>query len=92
LKSEREIDLFLNASTEYPEKTDFFKNGFEGLPFNTLFSQHRRYRVLITLEDRTLVPSVMRRVYEAGQSLVPHREELRLAIIREKARAINTLK
>jgi|LauGreDrversion4_2_1035121.scaffolds.fasta_scaffold546729_1 hypothetical protein len=66
LKSEKEIDLFMNASLEYPEKTDFFKNGFEGLPYNTLFSQHRRYRVLITLEDRTVVPSIMRRVIDAG--------------------------
>jgi hypothetical protein len=82
----------LNATVEYSERTEFFKKGFEGLPYNTLFSQHRRYRALITLEDRTIVPSIMKRISDAGQNLVPYREELRLGVIREKARAINTLK
>ena len=34
----------------------------------------------------------MRRISDAGQNLVSHREELRLGVIKEKARAINTLK
>ncbi len=44
------------------------------------------------MEDRTQVESIMRRISDAGQNLVSHREELRLGVVREKARAINTLK
>ena len=53
--------------------------------------QHRRYRVIITLEDRMIVPSIMKRISDAGKGLAS-REELRIGIVSEIPRIQNLLK
>jgi len=64
LSTEEEILKFVNASTQYHETNRFFRNedDFEELSYQTIFLQHIRFRVVVALEDRTAIPSIMLRL------------------------------
>lgn len=84
LKSQQEIDRFLDSEREYEEKSEFYKAGFE--PIGQYYhSMGKRVRVIGFFHDKSEYKNELRLLKEAAQSLSGIRDDLRVGIVTDKA-------
>ena len=83
LKSEVDIDRFINSETEYQEQSEFFKNKYE--PFGDYYRRmSKRVRVIAFIHDKAEYKNELRLFQEAAQSLSGKRDDLRVGLVTNK--------
>ncbi|TNV74085.1 hypothetical protein FGO68_gene8059 [Halteria grandinella] len=80
LKNSADVDRFLDASIEFEEHTEFYKNKFEGIgDYYGRMSRH--VRVIGFFNDKSEYKNEYRQLLEAAQKLAGKRDDLRVAVV-----------
>jgi len=80
LKTEQEIDAFLDTDKEYDEKNEFYKNKFEGIG-DYYTKMGKRVRVIGFFSDKSEYKNEIRLLTEAAQALAGKRDDLRVGLV-----------
>lgn len=83
LKTPDEVEAFLETETEFEEKTEFYKNKFEGIG-DYYTKMGKRVRVVGFFSDKSEYKNEIRLLTEAAQALAGKRDDLRVGIVTNK--------
>jgi len=84
LKTELDIDRFIDSAHEWEEQTEFYKDRFEGIG-DYYSKMGKRVRVIGFFHDKKEYKNEYRLLQEAAQALSGRRDDLRVATVSDKA-------
>ena len=80
LRTEQEIDAFLETEQEFDEKNEFYKNKYEGIG-DYYYKMGKRVRVVGFFSDKSEYKNEIRLLTEAAQALSAKRDDLRVGLV-----------
>jgi hypothetical protein len=84
LKTEAEIDRFLDSEREYEEAGEFYKNKYE--PIGEYYGRMgKRVRVIGFFHDKSEYKNELRMLTDAAQALAGKRDDLRVGLVTDKS-------
>ena len=84
LKTESDVNNFLDSAHEWEEQTEFYKNKYEGLG-DYYSKMGKRVRVIGFFHDKKEYKNEYRLLQEAAQRLSGRRDDLRIGVVTSQA-------